>query len=303
MKDVKVGISVLSLSLLFVSAAQAQATRTWISGVGDDANPCDRTAPCKTFAGAISKTAAGGEIDALDPGGFGALTITKSITIDGGGGQVASVLASSINGMVISAPDAVVTIRNMNFNGSGTGLNGIRLIQAKALHIENCAIFGFTGHGIDVEPNSGAAAVFIDRTVSRDNGGSGVFLQDVTPSVTAMITNSHFDNNGGSGVIAGDNSKVTVRDTTASGNTGAGFQAMTSGASASLNLVNSTTANNAGAGVQAGGTGANATVRISGVTAFSNASALSTGAGGGIYSYGNNYLTGVGNPTQTIPPK
>src|SRR3984957_15015789 len=67
---------------LGASAANAQATRTWVSGVGDDANPCSRTAPCKTFAGAISKTAAAGEIDCLDPGGFGALTITKSITID-----------------------------------------------------------------------------------------------------------------------------------------------------------------------------------------------------------------------------
>src|SRR5579859_7309954 len=83
--------------LLGASAVNAQATRTWVSGVGDDANPCSRTAPCKTWAGAISKTAPGGEIDALDPGGFGALTITKSITLDGGGGQVASVLVAGTN--------------------------------------------------------------------------------------------------------------------------------------------------------------------------------------------------------------
>src|SRR5216683_7049715 len=89
--------------LLVASPASAQATRTWVSGVGDDANPCSRTAPCKTFAGAISKTAAAGEIDVLDPGGFGALTITKSITIDGGGGQVASVLVAGTNGIVIQA--------------------------------------------------------------------------------------------------------------------------------------------------------------------------------------------------------
>src|ERR1700747_1674983 len=93
----------LLLICLWSSAAQAQASRTWVSGVGDDANPCSRTAPCKTFAGAISKTAAGGEIDALDPGGFGAVTITKSITIDGGGGQVASVLAAGTNGIIVNA--------------------------------------------------------------------------------------------------------------------------------------------------------------------------------------------------------
>src|SRR5688500_2946121 len=68
-------------TLMLAAPAQAQATRTWVSGVGDDANPCSRTAPCKTFAGAISKTAAAGEINCLDPGGFGGLTITKSIMI------------------------------------------------------------------------------------------------------------------------------------------------------------------------------------------------------------------------------
>src|SRR5579864_2852859 len=113
---------------LFSAPAHAQATRTWVSGVGDDANPCSRTAPCKTFAGAISKTAAGGEIDALDPGGFGALTITKSITIDGGGGQVASVLVAGTNGMNVSAGATdFVTIRNMRFDGllgNGTGQAG-----------------------------------------------------------------------------------------------------------------------------------------------------------------------------------
>src|SRR5579864_2743814 len=116
---------------LFSAPAHAQATRTWVSGVGDDANPCSRTAPCKTFAGAISKTAAGGEIDALDPGGFGALTITKSITIDGGGGQVASVLVAGTNGMNVSAgANDVVTIKNLRFQGvNRAGLNGIRFIS------------------------------------------------------------------------------------------------------------------------------------------------------------------------------
>src|SRR5436309_12145423 len=78
--------------------AHAQASRTWVSGVGDDANPCSRTAPCKTFAGAISKTAAGGEINCLDSGGFGAVTIIKSMTILCQG-VVGGVLASSVNGI------------------------------------------------------------------------------------------------------------------------------------------------------------------------------------------------------------
>src|SRR5437899_12217879 len=125
--------SVLAVITFFgsLSIAQAQASRTWVAGVGDDANPCSRTAPCKTFAGAISKTAAGGEIDALDPAGYGTVTITKAITIDGGGGQVASVLAAGTNGINVQAgPTDVVTLRNLRINGvKGTpsgGLNGVR---------------------------------------------------------------------------------------------------------------------------------------------------------------------------------
>src|ERR1051326_1052735 len=111
-------VAIAIFTLAFASLAQAQASRPWGSGVGDDANPCSRTAPCKTFAGAISKTAAGGEIDALDPGGFGAVTITKAITIDGGGGQVASVLVSGTNGIVVQAgPTDVVILRNLQLNG------------------------------------------------------------------------------------------------------------------------------------------------------------------------------------------
>src|SRR3954470_6826246 len=116
-------LAATALGLAFTTMASAQAIRTWVSGVGDDANPCSRTAPCKTFAGAISKTAAGGEIDALDPGGFGAVTITKSITIDGGGGQVASVLVAGTNGIIINAgASGVVTLRNLRINGLGSGI-------------------------------------------------------------------------------------------------------------------------------------------------------------------------------------
>src|SRR6266567_2401196 len=117
-----------------IATAHAQASRTWVSGVGDDVNPCSRTAPCKTFAGAISKTAPGGEIDALDPGGFGALTITKAITIDGGGGQVASVLVSGTNGIVVSAAAAdTITLRNLRINGIGSGLDGIKYLAGGSL--------------------------------------------------------------------------------------------------------------------------------------------------------------------------
>src|ERR1700692_969579 len=117
-KQIRNIVTAVLLPLSLAVPAVAQATRTWVSGVGDDANPCSRTAPCKTFAGAISKTAAGGEIDALDPGGFGGGTITKSITLDGGGGQVASVLVATTNGINVNAQATdVVIIRNVRFDG------------------------------------------------------------------------------------------------------------------------------------------------------------------------------------------
>src|SRR6476620_6607568 len=117
-------VKLLAVALMGTGLAYGQASRTWVSGVGDDANPCSRTAPCKTFAGAISKTAAGGEIDALDPGGYGVVTITKSITIDGGSGVVASILSTNTNAIVIAAGsgDSVV-LRNLQINGAGTPAN------------------------------------------------------------------------------------------------------------------------------------------------------------------------------------
>src|SRR5258708_27615578 len=148
--------------ILGASLASAQASRTWVSGVGDDANPCSRTAPCRAFAGAFPKTAVGGEIDALDPGGFGALTITKAITIDGGGGQVASVLVVGTNGIVIAAgANDTVTLRNLRLNGikgsANGGLNGIHFVSGAALHIEDCAILVCTQHGINIRRGSALA--------------------------------------------------------------------------------------------------------------------------------------------------
>jgi hypothetical protein len=143
-------VTVFLLMTVFSIGAQAQATRTWVSGVGDDANPCSRTAPCKTFAGAISKTAAGGEIDALDDGGFGQVTITKSITINGRG-HLAGVLASSgTNGIIINAGASdVVVIRGISFSGVGSGLNAIRYLAGKYVVVEDSTIDGFA-NGINM---------------------------------------------------------------------------------------------------------------------------------------------------------
>src|SRR3954466_6963451 len=162
------------LMLLAASSSYAQATRTWVSGVGDDVNPCSRTAPCKTFAGAISKTAAGGEINTLDPGGFGALTITKSIRIVAQSG-VAGVLVSGTNGIVVSAAAAdSVYLEGLVFDGLGTGINGILFNSGGSLGVQNCKIFGFTQWGVLFTPTT-PGKLTITNSVITSNGSSASF--------------------------------------------------------------------------------------------------------------------------------
>src|SRR5246500_5488268 len=135
----------LFMICLLPIVAQAQATRTWVSGVGDDANPCSRTAPCKTFAGAISKTAPAGEINVLDPGGFGAVTITKSIRIISDHIE-AGVLVSGTNGIVVNVggTDHVV-LDGLDIEGLGTGLNGVQIIGGGAVVVRRKLIKNFLG--------------------------------------------------------------------------------------------------------------------------------------------------------------
>ena len=176
-------LGTILLPVLCTVPAHAQATRTWVSGVGDDANACSRTAPCLTFAGAITKTAAGGEIDDLDAGGFGTLTITKSITIDGGGG-VASVMASSNNtGIIVSAGATdIVTIRNVQLQGDlgngsspGTaGINGIQFNSGAMLNIDNCKIDGFSNEGIYASTSANAILNVTNTIITNAVGGIGL---------------------------------------------------------------------------------------------------------------------------------
>src|SRR5256714_15159010 len=155
MKKVALPCTVLGAMLalsLHTGSAQAQATRTWVSGVGDDANPCSRTAPCKTFAGAISKTATDGEINCLDPGGFGGLTITKSITLNCEY-TLGSILVSGTNALVIAPPVGTqirVKLKGLELEGLGTGLDGVRITQGGViLHMHKIQIRKLTQNGIN----------------------------------------------------------------------------------------------------------------------------------------------------------
>lgn len=189
-------LTVLASALIAVAAppAFAQATRTWVSGVGDDVNPCSRTAPCKTFAGAISKTAAGGVISALDSAGFGAVTITKSITLDGTGTQ-ASLLASGTNGVIINSATADVVLRNLDITAPTqpagcSGINGVHVLAANSVRLDGVTIAGFQ-RGVNLPLTGANADVFVDVSLNnidvRNNCVSGVHAEPAAGKQTRVV--------------------------------------------------------------------------------------------------------------------
>jgi hypothetical protein len=195
--------------------AHAQATRTWVSGVGDDANPCSRTAPCKTFAGAISKTATGGEINVLDPGGFGGVTITKSISIISVGFE-AGVLVSGTNGIVVNvgANDKVL-LEGLDIEGLGTGLNGVNILGGGKTTIRKCSIRNFSGNGVNLTGTVNARVV-IENSVILNNGGGFNMLGAGGVMNTALMMGTTLDSNtsfatqvGGANVLVLSNSILT----------------------------------------------------------------------------------------------
>jgi hypothetical protein len=265
--------------------AQAQATRTWISGVGDDVNPCSRTAPCKTFAGAISKTAAGGEIDCLDPGGFGGVTITKSITFDCSG-TFGSILVNGTPGITINSDSAAtVRIRGLSINGAGNTLGtiGIRAIgantSATVVIIENVAIDGFSGRGVSDERTGGGKLFIINSTI-RDNGGAAVGVSGSSAVFVSIdrvrALNSLF------GIAIGTAAKAQINQSTLAGNTNGGLE--TEGTS-QVN-VDSTSVSGNGIGFQV----VAGTVRVSNSDVAFN----TTGVNGTITSFLNNRFTANG---------
>jgi hypothetical protein len=228
-------IGALMLAVGFASPSLAQATRTWVSGVGDDANPCSRTAPCRTFAGSISKTAAGGEISALDPGSFGAVTITKSITIDGAG-VLAGISNAGTNGITVIAQltTDVVVLRNLSINGSGTGLDGIKYASGAQLVVDNVSVVNVTQNGIDVSHSSVGHLVVRNSTFTgaaagvKINSGtvsaslSHVSIQATTVGVDAVtgsvdIDNSVIAQNSGYGLLA-EGGVIDIDSSVLSGN-------------------------------------------------------------------------------------
>lgn len=195
--------------------ASAQATRTWVSGVGDDANPGSRTAPCKTFAGAISKTADGGEINALDPAGFGGVTITKSITITGLGSE-AGILVSGTNAVIINAADDdVVILRNINFEGLGNGtspvgLAGVKILKAGAVYIENCRINGFTTGIEEVTTTTTGTQVYVKDTQILECKTAGISSTPAAAAASAFFIDRSRIEGCQAGISIADRGKVVL---------------------------------------------------------------------------------------------
>jgi hypothetical protein len=289
--------SFLIFVFAFASIAQAQATRTWVSGVGDDVNPCSRTAPCKTFAGAISKTATNGEINCLDPAGYGAVTVTKSITIDCEDTQ-GSILSSGTNGVIVNITSATDTkkafkIRGISINGAGTGINGIRILAANYVQLDEVVIDGMTQHGVSIETTSGSPKVIVQDTHIRSVAGNGINAFITGGSVSLVVGGSQLLGTA-TGLSLSNNTAATITDSQVAGNT-TGLVAF----NAALAVRNCTISNNTtGVSALTGGT-----IRLMGSMVTSNGTGLSLG-GGSIVSHVSNVFaanTVDGAPSSSLP--
>ncbi|MCW2961741.1 MAG: hypothetical protein JWM90_2128 [Thermoleophilia bacterium] len=207
------------------SAAGALPSRTWVSGVGDDVNPCSRTAPCKTLAGAISKTEAGGEIDALDSGGFGSITITKSITLDGTGSLASILNALSSTGVLINGANIDVVLRNLSLNGADAaggcdfgGLKGIRVLNARSVTLENVVINGNSVAGIEVAPAAGNVNVLLNDVEIRNNCAHGILVAPTVPATAKVFLKKTTISNSATALSVGAGGEAWVTDSTIFGN-------------------------------------------------------------------------------------
>jgi Right handed beta helix region len=275
----------LLFPLLASAPAHAQATRTWVSGVGDDANPCSRTAPCKTFAGAISKTSAAGEINCLDPGGFGGITITKSITLNCSA-TLGSILVSGTPGVTINAltTDRVI-LRGLQIQGINSGTIGVRILAAAVVSIEDSVITQFAQQGIVDGRTGGGTKLMIRNTVVSHNTAAGIALAAAATN-NVEIENSSLINNL-FGLAAGSGSNVVVKRTVLSNN-GTGVEADNG---ANVTIDDSAISGN-GTGVQA----TSGNIRLSNSDINFN---TINGMTGSPVSYGNNRVSGNAGTTAT----
>jgi len=267
--------------------------------VGDDVNPCSRTAPCKTFAGAISKTAPAGEINCLDPGGFGALTITKSLSIICEIGT-AGVLVSGTNGIVVAAASTdVVYLEGLDIEGLNTGFTGVNILTAAKVSIVKSKVRGFTTAGIGVNNSTSGVRVDVIDSVIADNPGEGI-LSKPTGSVgnRVMIDRARVSNNGGDGIMANGTAttgsiKMSIRDTESAHNTADGFVAFSAGAVVDI-LMDACGAFDNNRGINASGN--SAVVSFTRSSIVGNSIGVNQVGAGQALSFSTNGISGNGTP-------
>lgn len=279
-----IGLGLLA-PLLAAAPANAQATRTWVSGVGDDANPCSRTAPCKTFAGAISKTAALGEINCLDPAGYGAVTIVKSISIVCTH-TLGGILSAGTTGVIVNAlaSDKIV-LKGLDINGSGTGISGIRVLSAGAVTIEDSIIQNTTQWGIQIN-NTALHTFQVTRVTATNNTLGGMQVRPANAGAVAVgiVTGLNSFKNGkgieidGSG---GSTSSTIIRESNFNSNT-TGISLVTAGTALTA-MVADTAIQNSTTGISAG---ASTSLKIG----RSEITGNTTGVSGNVASFGTNQL-------------
>jgi len=307
----------LTTVLLFLAgdAAQATISHTWVSSTGNDANACTRSAPCATFAGALTKTSAGGEIDVADAGDYGPVTISQAVSIEAVG-VLATIQVTSGNAITIStgANDTVV-LRGLTLDGQGTAGDGVRFTSGGTLYIEDSRIHRFTT-GIDFLPTNSTSTskLFVTDTIVRNNGsggiGCGVFIQSSLGYAVASIDGLRTENNV-CGVKIQDSANVTIRNSVAANNGFSGFSAVGVGNLPRMLIESSITTHNGTNGITSadlslGGGIGSPQIRLSNVTVVDNQTGLATSGVGEIISFGNNKVDGNstnGSPTSTIPPK
>jgi len=310
---IKITSLLVTLLCLGLMPAEAQFARTYVSAAsGNDANDCNRLTPCRTFQKAHDSTLAAGEVTVLDPGGYGALTIAKAISvINDGIGEAGVLVSGGLNGITVTAgPNDAVSLRGLTVKGIGFGGgNGIVFNAGGSLIVENCAIRTLDGSsgglGIWFQPNASSHLGVLD-TIVADNTGSGIaIVPRGDGSVAASLSSVQVINNGlvGFGVqtgLGGSTATINavVEDALAAKNGTAGFYASTIGTQpANLMLIRSVAAHN-GTGILSE---KNATLRIGQSTVAANAISSRTNTGGILQSYGDNHINSNGDGDPAIP--
>ncbi len=298
--------SIESVTAMFSSSGGGgPSSQTFVSAaLGSDSNPCTRVSPCLTFAAALVQTTAGGEIDVIDPGDFGPVTITKAISIDGIADGVAGLIPSSgTSGIVVSAGASdVINLRGVTFDGvNASGTSGVVFLSGARLNISQCVFQGFTTSGMTLSPGTGSATTtrLVVQQTTILNNATGILIQPTGGiAAKALLRWLRIDNNtgeglrvdgtGGSGAIS-----AVLADSTASFNAGNGIDAVSGPGNATVDIMRVVAAANGSAGIQSNqSSGGTASVTLGSSVLYANAIGIQATGGAGLLSYGNNQVTG-----------